>query len=294
MQATLIDGKGVAERLRGGLSEEIKTVQTTKGTESRPSLAVIIVGSRPDSQTYVRMKGKACEEVGIISLRRELPDTVSQAELIAVVQELNRTEGVNGILVQLPLPAHIQEKAVINAIDPSKDVDGLHPTNMGRLFLKGFEADFVPCTPQGCMELLRAYNIQVSGASAVVLGRSNIVGLPIAALLRKADATVTICHSQTRDIAAYTRNADIVIAAIGKAKFLTQDMVKPGCTIIDVGINSIPHPTLPGKTKLVGDVDFEGCKEVAGAITPVPGGVGPMTIAMLLRNTVESWKRTLG
>lgn len=294
MQATLIDGKGVAERIRGEIREEIKSIQAIKSTESRPCLAVIIVGSRVDSQTYVRMKGKACEEVGITSIQRDLPETISEAELIETVQELNRTEGVNGILVQLPLPAHIREKEVICAIAPSKDVDGLHPSNMGRLFLKGFEADFVPCTPQGCMELLKAYNIPVAGSSAVVLGRSNIVGLPIAALLRKADATVTVCHSQTRDIAAYTRNADIIIAAIGKAKFLTQDMVRPGCTIIDVGINSIPHPTLPGKTKLVGDVDFEGCKEVAGAITPVPGGVGPMTIAMLLRNTVNSWKRTLG
>ena len=294
MQATVIDGKGVAERLRGELREEIKSIQAVKSTESRPCLAVIIVGSRVDSQTYVRMKGKACEEVGITSIQRDLPETISEAELIETVQELNRTEGVNGILVQLPLPAHIREKEVICAIAPSKDVDGLHPSNMGRLFLKGFEADFVACTPQGCMELLKAYHIPVAGSSAVVLGRSNIVGLPMAALLRKADATVTICHSQTRDIAAYTRNADIIIAALGKAKFLTQDMVRPGCTIIDVGINSVPHPTLPGKTKLVGDVDFEGCKEVAGAITPVPGGVGPMTIAMLLRNTVSSWKRTLG
>ena len=294
MTAAVIDGKAVAERLRREIKEDITTVQTLKNTEVRPCLAVIIVGTRPDSQTYVRMKGKACEEVGIASVIRELPETVSQAELISAVQELNGTPGVNGILVQLPLPSHIQEKAVICSIDPSKDVDGLHPSNIGRLFLKGFEADFIPCTPKGCMELLRCYGIPIAGASAVVLGRSNIVGLPVAALLRKADATVTICHSQTRDIAAYTRTADIIIAAIGKAKFLTGDMIKPGCAIIDVGINSVPHPTIAGKTKLVGDVDYETCSEVAGAITPVPGGVGPMTIAMLLRNTVDSWKRSLG
>lgn len=292
-QARIIDGKAVAEQLRLELKEEIIAHQNAKSTDSKPKLVVIIVGSRPDSQTYVRMKGKACTEAGITSVIRELPETVTQEELLGHVREFNDTADVHGILVQLPLPAHIQEREVIAAISPAKDVDGLHPTNMGRLFLKGFEPDFVPCTPKGCMELLKAYSVPVAGANAVVLGRSNIVGLPIAALLRKADATVTVCHSQTRDIAAFTRNADIVIAAIGKAKFLTREMVKPGCVIIDVGINSIPNPANPSKTKLVGDVDFEGCKTVAGALTPVPGGVGPMTIAMLLRNTVESWKRTL-
>jgi methylenetetrahydrofolate dehydrogenase (NADP+)/methenyltetrahydrofolate cyclohydrolase/formyltetrahydrofolate synthetase len=227
--------------------------------------------------------------VGILHYGRELSEDVTTQEVIEAVQALNVDALVHGILVQLPLPPHIDERAVIDSISPEKDVDGLTLGNLGRLFIKGLPPLFYPCTPLGCMELLKAYEVPVAGARAVVLGRSNIVGGPIAALLQSANATVTVCHSQTVDIEQITAQADILIACIGKPQFVKAHWIKPGCTIIDVGINSIK---VGSKTKLVGDVDFEGCSRVAGRITPVPGGVGPMTVAMLMSNTVSSWRRS--
>ncbi|WP_374688672.1 bifunctional 5,10-methylenetetrahydrofolate dehydrogenase/5,10-methenyltetrahydrofolate cyclohydrolase, partial [Promineifilum sp.] len=242
----------------------------------------------PASATYVRSKRKTCEELGIRSIGHELPADASQQQVEELVAELNADLTVNGILVQLPLPKHLNEEAVLNTISLEKDVDGFHPVNIGRLAMKGRDPLFIPCTPYGCIVLLEESGIPIKGADAVIVGRSNIVGLPVAMLLQKRDATVTICHSRTRDLAGHIRQADIVIAAIGQTEMITGDMIKPGAAVIDVGINQKTDPTAKRGYRLVGDVDFESAKEVAGAITPVPGGVGPMTIAMLMKNTLRA------
>jgi methylenetetrahydrofolate dehydrogenase (NADP+)/methenyltetrahydrofolate cyclohydrolase len=243
-----------------------------------------LVGDNPASQVYVRNKGKAAEEIGMASWTHRLPVETSQVDLLALIAKLNADPAVHGILVQLPLPPSMDTQAVIAAIDPDKDVDGFHPVNAGRLSL-GLPC-FVPCTPQGCMILLRETIANLAGKKALVVGRSNIVGKPVAQLLLQADCTVTVAHSRTHDLPAECRTADILVAAIGKPYFVKGEWIKPGAVVIDVGINRIDDPDRPGKTRLVGDVDFEAAKKIAGAITPVPGGVGPMTIACLLQNTV--------
>jgi methylenetetrahydrofolate dehydrogenase (NADP+)/methenyltetrahydrofolate cyclohydrolase len=286
MTAQIIDGTAIAEKVREEVRLGVEKMKEETGYV--PGLATVLVGENVASATYVRMKQRMCEKLGIRSIGINLPADVSQEELEGVVAELSADPDVNGILVQLPLPKHINEEAVLNTIALEKDVDGFHPINIGRLAMKGRDPLFVPCTPHGCIRLLEETGITMSGANAVVVGRSNIVGLPVAMLLQKADATVTICHSRTKDLAAHTRNADIVIAAIGRTEMITGDMLKPGCAVIDVGINQKPDDTKERGYRLVGDVDFESAKEVAGAITPVPRGVGPMTIAMLMANTLRA------
>ncbi|GLC36060.1 Bifunctional protein FolD 2 [Pleodorina starrii] len=289
MNGNVIDGKAVAAKIR---EETAAKVAELKAKYNRvPGLAVVIVGQRKDSQTYVRMKRKACEEVGIASFGADLPDTATQEEVLSVVRGFNANPDVHGILVQLPLPKHIDEQAVLGAISVEKDVDGFHPLNIGRLAMKGREPLFAPCTPVGCMELLERCGIPIKGKRAVVVGRSNIVGMPAALLLNKRDATVTICHSATKDMESIVRQADIIIAAAGQAQLVRGSWVKPGAAIIDVGTNPVDDKTKSSGYRLVGDAHFEECKEVAGAITPVPGGVGPMTIAILLKNTLESGER---
>lgn len=287
----VIDGKAVGQTIHG----EIRAaVDELKGKYGRvPGLAVVIVGNRKDSETYVKMKKKACADVGIQSFEKALPDTVSQADLIRIVRKFNADKNVHGILVQLPLPKHIDEATVLAEISIEKDVDGFHPLNIGRLCMKGREPLFIPCTPFGCMQLLERNNIPIKGANAVVVGRSNIVGLPAAMLLLKRDATVTIVHSATQDMPRIVSQADIVIAAAGRTELVKKDWLKPGCVVIDVGTNGVEDKTKKSGFRLVGDVDFAGAKQVASAITPVPGGVGPMTIAMLLQNTLESGRRDI-
>lgn len=286
MTATLIDGKVIAAKVREQVRSGVEKLEAEHGF--RPGLATVLVGEDPASATYVRMKQRMCEDLGIRSIGHTLDKDASQEEVEALVAELNADNKVNGILVQLPLPDHLDEEAVLNKIDLTKDVDGFHPVNIGRLAMKGRDPLFIPCTPYGVMVMLEESGVKISGAEAVVVGRSNIVGLPVAMLLQKANATVTICHSRTRDLAAHTREADILIAAIGRAEMITGDMVKPGAAVIDVGINRVDDPEAKRGYRLVGDVEFESAKEVAGAITPVPGGVGPMTIAMLMRNTLHA------
>jgi 5,10-methylene-tetrahydrofolate dehydrogenase/methenyl tetrahydrofolate cyclohydrolase len=259
-----------------------------------PGLATVLVGERKDSQTYVRMKKKACAEVGITSYGYDLPENASQEEVISLVRELNANPDIDGILVQLPLPDHIDEEAVLTEIDIAKDVDGFHPLNIGRLSMKGRKPLYVPCTPRGVIELLDRTGIEIEGKNAVILGRSNIVGLPVSMLLLHRNATITICHSRTKNLPEVTRRADILVAAIGRAEMVRGDWVKPGAAVIDVGVNAVDDPTAKKGYRLVGDVNFEEAKEVAGYITPVPGGVGPMTIAMLLKNTLDGRKRRLG
>lgn len=286
MTATLIDGKVIAAKVREQVRSGVEKLEAEHGF--RPGLATVLVGEDPASATYVRMKQRMCEDLGIRSVGHTMAVDASQEEVEALVAELNADSKVNGILVQLPLPGHLDEEAVLNKIDLAKDVDGFHPVNIGRLAMKGRDPLFIPCTPYGIMVLLEESGVQTSGAEAVVVGRSNIVGLPVAMLLQKANATVTICHSRTRDLAAHTREADILIAAIGRAEMITGDMIKPGAAVIDVGINRVDDPQAKRGYRLVGDVEFESAQEVAGAITPVPGGVGPMTIAMLMRNTLHA------
>ncbi len=283
--ATLIDGKAVADRLHHQTAEAVEKMVAQHGI--RPGLAAVLVGENPASQTYVRMKRKACAEVGIESFGYELPASITQAELENVVRDLNADPRVHGILVQLPLPDHLDSEAVLSLISIEKDVDGFHPLNIGRLAMKGREPLFMPCTPHGCMVLLEDVGAKFDGANAVVLGRSNIVGMPAALMLVKRNATVTIAHSRTRDLPGICRQADILIAAVGRAEMVKGDWIKPGATVIDVGVNRVDDPTSKKGYKLVGDVAFDEAKEVAGAITPVPGGVGPMTIAMLLKNTLS-------
>ena len=291
MTAKIIDGTSIAKEIRLGVAEDVKAMQ--EEYDYTPGLATVLVGEDPASATYVRMKQKACAEAGIRSIGHTLPADTSQEDLMKLVGELNADPEVNGILVQLPLPDHMDEEAVLNSIDLAKDVDGFHPVNIGRLAMKDREPLFIPCTPHGVMVLLEKSGVQISGAEAVIVGRSNIVGLPVAMLLQKANATVTICHSRTQDLAAHTRQADILIAAIGRREMITGDMIKPGAAVIDVGINQKEDPTKKRGYRLVGDVEFDTAKEVAGAITPVPGGVGPMTIAMLMKNTERAARYAL-
>jgi len=285
--AQLIDGKAVAAKLRAQIGRNVAALEPRNVT---PGLATVLVGEDPASQVYVRNKIRACAEAGIRSIEHGLAATTGQAELLELIARLNQDQAVDGILVQLPLPAGIDTETVIEAIDPAKDVDGFHPVNVGRL-AAGRDA-LVPCTPQGCMILLRTIHADPTGLDAVVVGRSNIVGKPVAQLLLAAHCTVTIAHSRTRDLAARCRAADILIAAVGRAAMIQGNWVKPGAVVIDVGINRIEKPD--GKTKLIGDVDFETARQIAGAITPVPGGVGPMTIACLLHNTVITACRRRG
>lgn len=291
MTATIIDGKAIAAELRQGVAKGVEELIASGGP--RPGLATVLVGENPASQTYVRMKRKASAEVGIESFGHELPEDISQEKLEKLVQELNADETVHGILVQLPLPAGLDEEAVLKAISIEKDVDGFHPINIGRLAQKGREPLFVPCTPAGCITLLKTAGAELEGARAVVLGRSNIVGMPAALLLVKENATVTICHSRTRDLPSVCREADVLIAAIGRPEMVRGDWIKPGAYVIDVGVNRVDDPTKKRGYRLVGDVAFEEAKEVAGAITPVPGGVGPMTIAGLLNSTLRSAQRSV-
>lgn len=281
--AKLIDGKAIAAQIRDEVAQE---TQALKSCGVTPGLAVVLVGEDPASCTYVRNKQKACADAGIYAEQITLPATTTQEELLWVVQELNARADIHGILCQLPLPAHLDDKAVIAAISPEKDVDAFHAVNVGHILIG--DEGFQPCTPAGVMEMLTRSGIAVEGKSCVVIGRSNIVGKPMAMLLLHANGTVTICHSRTVDLAAVCRGADILVAAIGKAKFVTADMVKPGAVVIDVGINRDENG------KLCGDVDFAAVEPIAGAITPVPGGVGPMTIAMLLKNTLTAAHRQTG
>lgn len=275
--AKLLLGKEVSSRIKGELRKEVEEL---KKQGINAGLAVIIVGDDPASQVYVRNKEKACEECGIYSEKYALPEETTQEELLKLIDELNHKESISGILVQLPVPKHIDEKAVINAIDPKKDVDAFHPVNVGKIMVGNY--DFVPCTPAGVMELIKESGIDVSGKECVIVGRSNIVGKPQAMLLLHQNGTVTICHSKTQNLAEKTKKADILVAAVGIPNFIKGDMIKEGAVVIDVGINRI------APKKLVGDVEFETAEKVAGAITPVPGGVGPMTIAMLMKNTVKA------
>ena len=292
MTAQIIDGKAIAEKARRQVAVEAAQLRAATGVQ--PGLATVLVGDNPASATYVRSKQKSCEELGMRSVGHLLPATATQEEVEGLVHSLGCDPAIHGILVQLPLPAHLDEEAILNAVPIEKDVDGFHPVNIGRLAMKGRKPLFVPCTPAGCMVLLEEAGVTFKGASAVVVGRSNIVGMPAALLLVHRDATVTIVHSRTRNLPEVVRGADILIAAIGKARFITGDMIKPGAAVIDVGTNSIPDPTKKSGQRLVGDVDFESAKEVAGCISPVPGGVGPMTIAMLMRNTLEGAKHAAG
>jgi methylenetetrahydrofolate dehydrogenase (NADP+) / methenyltetrahydrofolate cyclohydrolase len=288
--ARLIDGAAIARRIREEVAARTEALRARGVT---PGLSVVLVGEDPASAVYVRNKEKASVEAGMAGGTIRMPATTTEEQLIATVEGLNADPAVHGILVQMPLPSQIDPSTVIRRIDPAKDVDGFHPVNVGKLLI-GEGDGFAPCTPAGVMVMLRETGVDLRGATCVVIGRSNIVGKPMAAMLVQhgVDATVTVCHSRTRDLAAFTRNADVVIAAVGRPKLVTGDMLKPGAVVIDVGMNRIDDPTARNGSRLVGDVDFESAREVASAITPVPGGVGPMTIAMLLRNTVQSAERS--
>jgi len=292
MTAKLIDGKAIAAAVRQEAAEE--TAALLAKTGHLPTLAAVLVGDNPASQTYVRSKGRACQKAGMGSITKKLPATATQEEVENLVKELNADPEVNGILVQLPLPKGLDEEKVLAAIDITKDVDGFNPCNIGELVMKGREPLFVSCTPAGCIELLVRSGIEIEGKRAVVVGRSNIVGIPVAGLLNNANATVTICHSRTKNLPDIVRQADIVIAAIGRPEYVKGDWIKPGAAVIDVGINRVDDPTRERGYRLVGDVAFDEAVEVAGYITPVPGGVGPMTIAMLLKNTVRGFKMQHG
>ncbi|XP_057483263.1 bifunctional protein FolD 2-like [Actinidia eriantha] len=290
-EAIKIDGKAIAQTIRSEIASEVRHLSQKYGKV--PGLAVVIVGARKDSQSYVNMKRKACAEVGIKSFDVDLPEQVPEAELISKVHELNEHPDVHGILVQLPLPKHINEEKVLTEISIEKDVDGFHPLNIGKLAMKGRDPLFLPCTPKGCLELLSRSGISVKGKKAVVVGRSNIVGLPVALLLLKADATVTIVHSHTHDPESIIREADIIIAAAGQAMMIKGSWIKPGAAVIDVGTNAVDDKSKKSGYRLVGDVNYQEACKVAGWITPVPGGVGPMTVAMLLKNTLEGAKQVL-
>lgn len=277
MSAGIIDGKKIAADMRAEIAVDVEKLKERGIT---PGLVVIVVGEDPASQIYVSNKHKACQTVGMYSEIHRMDSMTSQEDLLKLIKELNGRADIHGILVQLPLPKHIHEKAVLDAISPQKDVDGFHPINVGNLLIGA--KTFIPCTPRGCIELIKSTGMDIKGKKAVVIGRSNIVGKPMALLLLQYHATVTICHSRTEDLAAEIKSADIVIAAVGKAHLITGDMLKPGAVVIDVGMNRLPDG------KLAGDVDFDSAKEVASYITPVPGGVGPMTITMLIKNTLEA------
>lgn len=291
--AALIDGKQIAADVRADVKAAAEALKAENGVT--PGLAVILVGERKDSQSYVRNKKKAAAEVNFHTVDVDLPDTVSQEDLLKEVNKLNNDPAVHGILVQLPLPKHIDEPTILKAIKVEKDADGFSALNIGNLCLKGGDPPMaIPCTPAGCIELLQRSNVEISGKNAVVIGRSNIVGMPVAALLQSCDATVTVCHSRTKNMEALVRQADIVVAAIGKAFFVKGSWLKPGCVVIDVGINAVDDASKKLGYRLVGDVDFEEAKKVASQITPVPGGVGPMTIAMLLKNTLNLARQSSG
>ncbi len=293
MTAQIIDGKQVAADMRAELKEEVAKL---KEQGIVPGLGVILVGEDPASKSYVKAKERTCEEIGIYSDDNRLPAETSQQELMALVEKMNQDPKIHGILVQLPLPKHLNEAEVLLAIDPAKDVDGFHPMNVGKMVVD--EKAFLPCTPHGVIQLLIRSGVEIEGAEVVIVGRSNIVGKPLANMLiqknPKGNATVTVCHTRTKDLATHTRRADILIAAAGQPNTITADMVKEGVVVIDVGVNRVGDPTKKKGYRLVGDVDFEAVVEKASLITPVPGGVGPMTITMLLYNTVESAKRLAG
>ena len=286
MTAQIIDGKAIAKNVREQVAAEV--ARRTAAGKPQPTLATVLVGDRPDSAAYVASKQKACAELGMGSVSHHLPGDASQQEVEALVKSLNDDPKIHGILVQLPMPSHIDEERVLQLINIEKDVDGFSPLNIGRLAQKGREPLFVPCTPYGCIYLLEQSGVKIEGAHAVVLGRSNIVGMPAALLLIGRNATVTVCHSRTRDLPSVVRQADILIAAIGRTEMVRGDWIKPGAAVIDVGINEVPDPTKKSGRRLVGDVNYAEAVEIAGYITPVPGGVGPMTIAMLMKNTLHA------
>ena len=288
MNAQIIDGKKLAAETRAAIARDVAALKEEKGVT--PGLAVILVGDNPASVSYVTAKEKACREAGMLSHEIRLPASVPEDDLIAEIGRLNADPAIHGILVQLPLPKGFSEKRVIDAIAPEKDVDGFTPVNVGRMLIG--EDCFLPCTPHGIIKLIEVTGMDIAGKHAVVIGRSNIVGKPVAALLsrKSVNATVTLCHTGTKDLAAFTRTADVVVVAAGRPNTLTGDMLKPGAVVIDVGVNRVPDASRPKGYRLCGDADFESCAEVASAITPVPGGVGPMTITMLLWNTLESAK----
>ncbi len=291
MSATIIDGKAIAQEVRSGVAEKVKALKE-KGVN--PCLAVILVGQNPASVSYVTGKRKALAEAGMVDKSCDLPEDTTEEDLLALIDKLNKDDSVHGILVQLPLPKHINEDKVIMAIDPSKDVDGFHPVSVGNMVIG--RPGFLPCTPHGIIVLLQKMGIETSGKHAVVIGRSNIVGKPVSILLsrKETNCTVTICHTGTKDIGSFTKNADIVVVASGHPHTLTKDMVKDGAVVIDVGVNRIPDATKKSGFRLIGDCDFDDLKEKTSFITPVPGGVGPMTIAMLIYNTLESAERKAG
>ncbi len=291
MTAKIIDGKAVAAAIQSRIKEEVENLKAKYGIT--PGLATVLVGENPASKTYVGMKQRMCGDLGMLSVGHQMPLDATHADVLKVVRDLAKDSKIHGILVQLPLPAHLNADAILGAIPIEKDVDGLHAINIGRLVMKNLEPLFVSCTPAGVIALIDSVGTRIEGARAVVLGRSNMVGLPSAMLLVHRNATVTICHSRTKDLPEIVRQADILVAAIGKALFVKADWIKPGATVIDVGTSSVPDATKKSGQRLVGDVDFESAKEVAGAITPVPGGVGPMTIAMLMQNTLIAAKRAV-
>lgn len=284
--AQRLDGKALAQKIQSQLAADIAS--NSESMERPPGLAVVMVGDNPASAAYVRNKERACERVGIASFGSHLPANTSQADVAALIDQLNQDPRIDGILIQLPLPNHLDAVALLNRIDPAKDADGLHPANMGRL-IRG-ESGLRSCTPAGVMAILKEYDIEPAGQKAVVLGRSILVGKPMALMLLEANATVTMAHSQTTDLPELCRQADILVAAVGRPGMITADWVKPGATVIDVGINRI-QSTTSGKSKLVGDVEFDDVEPIAGAITPVPGGIGPMTVTMLLNNTLLSYRK---
>jgi methylenetetrahydrofolate dehydrogenase (NADP+) / methenyltetrahydrofolate cyclohydrolase len=293
MPAKILDGKQLAATMRADIAKQVAELKATKGIT--PGLGVILIGVDPASTSYVTAKEKACEEAGMYSEDVRVPATTTQAEALALVQKMNADPRIHGILVQLPLPKHIDEAAVINAITPEKDVDGFTPINVGRMMIG--ETCFLPCTPNGVIQMLLSAGVETSGKHAVVIGRSNIVGKPVAHLLmRKAkggNATVTVCHTGTKDLSIFTKQADILVVAAGRPNTVTGEMIKPGAVVIDVGVNRVPDATKKNGFRLVGDVEFDSAAQVASLITPVPGGVGPMTITMLLYNTLESAQRTV-
>ena len=291
MPANIIDGRPVAQRMQNDIKRAAVDFQAV--ASAQPGLGVVLVGDDPASAMYVRMKRRACDRAGLRSEARILPKASTQAQVESAVREFNADPNIHGILVQLPLPDHIDEEAVLNEISLAKDVDGIHPMNLGRLGMRGREPTFTPATPTGVMQLIKETGESIEGKQAAVIGRSNIVGLPVALMLTNADATVTICHSRTRDLPATVRRADIVVAAVGRAEYVKGDWLKPGAIVIDVGSNSLPDPASEKGYRYVGDVDFASAQAVAGYLTKVPGGVGPMTITMLLSNTLNAAWRSL-
>lgn len=291
MPATIIDGRPVAQRMQNEIKRGSADYEARTGAQ--PGLGVVLVGDDPASAMYVRMKRRACDRAGLRSEARILPSETTQTQVENAVREFNADPDIHGILVQLPLPEHIDEEAALNEISLAKDVDGIHPMNLGRLGMRGREPTFTPATPTGVMRLIKETGESIEGVQAVVIGRSNIVGLPVALMLTNANATVTICHSRTRDLPATVRRADIVVAAVGRAEYVKGDWLKPGAIVIDVGSNSLPDPASEKGYRYVGDVDFASAQAVAGYLTKVPGGVGPMTITMLLSNTLKAARRSL-